>query len=282
MRTLRLSGLAALAAAALAVGCGQPFEPYAPGPPFFVIDGVLDGRQDSVFLRVQDLTVPPGATPEQLDATVTITDLSTGEVVQLDDRLVTLDDGELGHLFTQRLRVRSGRTYRVRAERTGETGGVSEATVALPEANVSVNESITPLGNGLNNVQWRITPAGAIRAPTPPLQLVYTVRRTDTAQEATVARAYPLSDGNGDGIWTAQANLGVDAESVREALGLAPLDTSRVVEVVDFRVRYVAALAGEVPIQAGLGGLAWVLPQEVSVTLNARTLDALFFLDAQD
>lgn len=112
-------------------GCANQIEPVAEGDQFFVIQGFLDADADTQFVRVEPTrTQLEQRADRPLAATVTTTDLMTGQTVTWRDSLVALDDGGTGHLFIGLFRPQAAHTYRFVVTRPD--GGTTEAQTTVP------------------------------------------------------------------------------------------------------------------------------------------------------
>ena len=261
---------ASLGAAALGA-CDADFDPYTDGPPFFALDGVLDGRRDSVFVRVQDLRVPPGARPAPEGLRVVLT--GGGAEVPLRDSLVALADGGTGLLYWAPLRLRPGTAYRLRAERADDAAAASDVAFATPPAAVDIEEQAPADGP----VLWFAALPVPDR-PIPPLRIAYTARRLDTGAEATVEIDYPtFFEG---GARRARVNLSAAAERLRRALGL-PDDDDGTAALVELRLRYLARAPAPLEPRDGVGAVDWSVDQILVRAVSARTLALLRLSDAQ-
>jgi hypothetical protein len=125
-----LAGLLLVLAAPLA-GCDEAVTSPEDIEAYYTLWGALDPAGDRQALRV----VPIRPTivedePAPLDATVTSTDVRTGETVTWRDSLVTFFDGSTGHVFLADFRAEYARTYRVEVARAD--GKTTAADVLMP------------------------------------------------------------------------------------------------------------------------------------------------------
>lgn len=121
---------ALLAACLLLSGCDADVIPLVDADRHFSLYGVVNPRADSqsvVVFPIEDTLRPLPDAP--LDATVTSTDLETGETVVWRDSVVTSAEGAV-HVFWAPFRAAYGHTYRIVV--AGADGDVSSATVAVP------------------------------------------------------------------------------------------------------------------------------------------------------
>lgn len=259
-----LVGLALLAGA-----CSSEFNPFVEGPPYFALDAALDSRDDTLFVRVQDVSVPPGAPVLPLESTVTLTDLATGTEAVLRDSIARLDGGGLGHLFWTTARLLDGRTYRLRAVRDADPQAVSEATIDLPPASVTVVSGEDTSAPRLDFSGRR--PVGSV------VTVTYQVRRIDTGQTATVTSRYSASDTNGQVI----IPLGADANAIAGALGLPKDDPQQRAAVTDVTVEYLAVAPGPIRVVDGRGQISWRALLVADWRVPAAALEAAGLRDGQ-
>jgi hypothetical protein len=167
-RVLRWILLLAAAAGGLSIsGCETSVDPFLESDQYFTIYGSLDMRLKQQFVRVIPLsTVLTNTQSAELDAVVTSTDLSTGEIVVWKDSVVTFEDSSIGHVFFGNLRVRAGRTYQIDVTRSDGVRTTVKATVP-PEPSVTVGTPIlwspprSPLPEGSQIIVW----SGLSRVP---------------------------------------------------------------------------------------------------------------------
>lgn len=126
----------------------------------FTIYGVLNPTDDVQALRVATFRPEIDADFErEIDATVSSTDLNTGETTAWRDSLVDFGDGRFGHVFSAAFQPVYGRTYRVEVLRSD--GQLSSADVTVPPfvkgialtENGSIIESLWPGPPELNAPQ---------------------------------------------------------------------------------------------------------------------------------
>lgn len=268
-RSFRLgteAGWAVLLALALGA-CSTNFDPYADGPPFFALDATLDIEDDTLFVRVQDLLVPPGAPPAPLDARVTLDDLATGQAVALRDSVAQLDDGGRGNLFWTTAPLRDGRVYRLQAARTADPTAVSGVDIELPAASVFVEQGgATPL----------LRVSGPLARETS-LLLTYTVRRTDTGETTTIAQRYfPIN-----ATERFRVSLIGAARAIRFALDLPEGDPQQLAAVTDVSAAYDVASPAPLPIRDGRGQITWRARLVADWQVPTKVLAAVRLRDEQ-
>lgn len=120
----------------LFTGCNDDFiDPFQNEDHYFTLYGFLDPNETEHAVRVVPvtrLTQPitslsdPAAT---IDARVTSTDLSTGEVHRWQHRIEQLTDGTFGHVFYGKFQAKPGRTYRLTVERADGETTTAETTI---------------------------------------------------------------------------------------------------------------------------------------------------------
>ena len=127
-----------LLAAALFAACDESFTPLAPTAARFSINGYLDVSADTQWIRVMPIRETVPAAPSELDATVVLEHLGSGETIVLRDSLfrfqVGPDVGSEGvflHNFWTTEPIEPGATYRFTV--TSAEMGPAEATVSVPD-----------------------------------------------------------------------------------------------------------------------------------------------------
>lgn len=105
--------------------CSKDFvDPFENEERFFTIYGYIDAQQITHKVRVipvtrhQAIIRHPADIQAALDAEVTLTDVSSGEVVEWVYNLEELSDGTFGHIFTTEYVVTPGRRYRLDVTRS--------------------------------------------------------------------------------------------------------------------------------------------------------------------
>ena len=120
--------------------CDSTFvDPFEGQQKYFTVYGVLQSTETEHYIRV----VPIRRTMEEIseprdpqakiDAHVASTDLVTGEVYGWSHRLVPLNDGNYGHVFSANFLVFPRHTYRLEIKRSNGATTVAETTVPNPE-----------------------------------------------------------------------------------------------------------------------------------------------------
>jgi hypothetical protein len=151
----------------LGTGCGSvEVDPFLDSDLYFSIYGSFDMDFLVQHLRVIPIDTLIGAVDDSLDARVTTTDLSTGQVWMWHDSLFTFDNGSIGHVFTSRFRIQAGRTYRTEVERSDGAVTWAETTVPQqPSAVLGETNIVSPPGwsfpLGTQEVIWD----GVLREP---------------------------------------------------------------------------------------------------------------------
>ncbi|MEL6617028.1 MAG: hypothetical protein AAFQ43_14900, partial [Bacteroidota bacterium] len=246
----------------LLAACDTEFSPYAEGPPYFALDARIDARQDTQFVRVQDLSIGPGAEPAPLPVTVT---LETGgvAVATLRDSLVALDGGGTGHLFWTDAPLDLSLDYEIVAVRDADQSAESVGTFAFPDA-VVLGDSQSPPSTlrtlQLNGESPRATPAF----------VSYVARRSDTGVTATVTVRHDFQVLAG--VQTLPINLVNDAARIRDALDLPRTDMD-LAELLDASVRYTAISTEPAEIDRGVGSVTWIVDLDADWVIPGPALD---------
>lgn len=112
--------------------CENTFEPLQENDRFyFSIFGALDASSDTQWVRVMPVRESILTSPEPLDAKVTLTRKSTGEVYELEDSLFTPRNGYYAWNFWTTANIEAGEEYYFEAENS--EGEISSADVFIPD-----------------------------------------------------------------------------------------------------------------------------------------------------
>ena len=120
-----------LLAVSFLTSCDQTIDPVIGEDRPFTIWGYLDAHADTQRVRVFSIEERLGidrAGP--IDATVTSTNLTTGEIHTWIDREITYSDSSVGHVFEAAFRARYEERYRLSVRRSD--GAESSAEVTIP------------------------------------------------------------------------------------------------------------------------------------------------------
>ena len=111
-------------------------DPFSNDGKYFTVYGYLDILETNHEVRVIPVTrrgavvESPNDRNANIDAEVTSTDLTTGQVIRWGYALEQLDDGTYGHIFRSSFLLTQGRTYRL--EVTRSDGVVTSAETTIP------------------------------------------------------------------------------------------------------------------------------------------------------
>ena len=131
------SFLVCIVVAIVAAGCDQTFVPIAPSDRYFSVSGYLDASRDTQWIRVMPIRDVIPTSPGPLGATVTLENIGTGQIVELQDSVFRFsgnpDVGSAGvflHNFWTTERIEPAATYRFSAKWDAER--TAEANVEIP------------------------------------------------------------------------------------------------------------------------------------------------------
>ena len=258
----------ALLLAVVLAACDTPFEPRVEDGPAFALFGTLDGRSKVQSLRVQDLASSVFATPDQLAAAVTSTELTSGRTTVWRDSLVTLASGDRAHLFLADLAVAPGETHRIEAVRTSD-GATSAATVSLPSPTVAARPPIQKT----TAVQVDVAAlSGRLDSPV----VRYRVRRPDGLDDASFT-AVAVPQGEGEAV-TFTAFLQT-AKTRAEAI-LYSGNMGETV-LVDARLEGTVVSTEPAAVRNGAGGVAWAVPISIPIPFAVESLQQVGFIDGR-
>ncbi len=138
-----VTGSFLLLAASVLIGCETAVDPLVGEERPFTIWGLLNAGADTQAVRVFPIEDEPGIDrPRVIDATVSTTDLTTGERREWTHRAVRYPGGDVGHVFWAAFRAQNGHRYRL--EVTRSDGQASRATVTMPdEIDVTIERTET-------------------------------------------------------------------------------------------------------------------------------------------
>lgn len=260
---MRALHLGAVMLACGLVGCSEAFDPRVQDDRAFAVYGTLDGRQPVQRLRVQDVSIPVGQTPEALPASVTSTELTSGVTTVWADSLVVLDDGGRGHVFTAPLALRPGEIHRLRVERDAD-GAASTAEIAIP------SPTATP-GPASPELQIRVDLRG-LAVPPPSVRVRYRARLGD--EQAEVVSTYAVQEGNASILLSLQN----DARRLRLALSSKDAEPELLSVVLEGEF----GSAEPVSVRDGIGAVEWVVPFALPLGLLSADIEAAGLVDARD
>lgn len=123
--------------AIIVAACDQTFAPIAPSDRYFSISGYLDASRDTQWIRVMPIRGVTLTSPGPLGATVTLENVGTGQIVELQDSIFRFSgnpdvgsDGVFVHNFWTTERIEPEATYRFSAKWDAERD--AEAVVEIP------------------------------------------------------------------------------------------------------------------------------------------------------
>lgn len=113
------------------VGCETTVEPFIGEERPFTVWGLINAGADTQRVRVFPISDAPGIDRSgAIDASVTSTNLTTGQIREWSHRTVTYEDGNVGHVFWAPFKPEEGHSYRIDVARSD--GATSTATVTVP------------------------------------------------------------------------------------------------------------------------------------------------------
>lgn len=92
--------------------------------------GYLDASADTQWVRIMPVRDSLFYQPDEIDATITLEELETGNTITLNDSLFHFSNNRYAYNFWTTQSLEPSRTYRLKAERSD--GAVSHATITLP------------------------------------------------------------------------------------------------------------------------------------------------------
>lgn len=137
-KKLPFLGLLLLIAFAGIISCERSVNPFEDNQGIYSVYGALEVGKDQNIIRVRNLLEPFGTdSTTTFDATVSFTDLASGETTQLRDSVVSYEVGRT-HNFILEQNIELNSQYRITVERSdgaqttglATTPGLTEATFA--------------------------------------------------------------------------------------------------------------------------------------------------------
>lgn len=131
--------LAFLGTGVLVVGCDSSVQAFDPSTErHYSVFGVINPAQDTQWVRVEPLPEPTSeGAPRELDATVTLENLETGQKRTLRDSLVEIFRNEFQHNFWTTTSIAPSTSYRLVVSNTD--GDTTQATTTTPSAPPTIN-----------------------------------------------------------------------------------------------------------------------------------------------
>ena len=118
----------------ISMGCEEEVNPFIGTDLPFTMWGQINPTADTQAVRI--FTIDPVLDlipPEDLDASVTVFELDTGQTFQLSDSLIALPGDDYRHVFWSVFDVQYGNTYRLEVERSdGSVSRSEEIKVPSP------------------------------------------------------------------------------------------------------------------------------------------------------
>lgn len=140
MRLRRTYLLLVMLAAGAAAGCDNTVDPFEETDRRFSIFGYFDTATDTQFVRVVPFRRNIGGTePRELNVDVSVTETETNVIYQMEDSLISFDDGSIGHVFFAPFRPQPGLTYRFEVAKDAMVSAWAETTIP-PAENVHVSD----------------------------------------------------------------------------------------------------------------------------------------------
>ncbi len=250
-------------------GCSDAFDPFVESDQAFALYGFLDARRDTQFVRVQPVT-ETADDAGTVEATVTSTDLATGERLAWQDSLVERDDGTLGIVFFAAFRPLAGRQYRIEAVQPG-TGAASAVEVGPPAEPPLLVGPATPVDSVVTQT---LTVASATRPSA--LVVTYTLRREGTVEPFLVAVRYSAEPGRRADGFAVFVRLTRDAEAI-----LSRFEEGTEVTLLSLGLAYDLENEVRVPVVGGLGEVGAAAAFEAGWTLARDAVRLIGFEDGQ-
>lgn len=134
--SLHYLGFACIIAMTLLSGCEEPFQPLQENDEYFYsVYGYLDASADTQWVRIMPVRETTNYSDEPIDATVTLTDLDTGQEIIMNDSLFILPqvapgDALIWNFWTTH-DITPSNNYTLTVERSD--GAITTTTVNIPD-----------------------------------------------------------------------------------------------------------------------------------------------------
>ena len=169
---------AVVVTALLVAGCDTSVQTFVPRDGrHFSIFGALDVAADTQYIRVEPLadSMQVGS-PAEIDATVTLEHLGSGQIITLRDSFMEVHAGDFVHNFWTTAPIEPGARYRLRVRRSD--GATSQATTTLPTAPPEIAHSNTfllPCADASAQNTFTVTIRGVDNRHLAALWVIYTI-----------------------------------------------------------------------------------------------------------
>lgn len=128
----RLTVIAVFLALASLIGCEEDLAGVRLSDNAFTMFGIINPLADIQAVRIYEIDeILTPSKPEPIDAIVTSTNFTTGEVVAWQDSVISFRNGKFGHVFWAPFRPRHGDRFLLEVSRRGG-GAAATATTTVP------------------------------------------------------------------------------------------------------------------------------------------------------
>ncbi len=221
-----------LLAVSFLTSCDQSIDPVIGEDRPFTIWGYLDAHADTQRVRVFSIEERLGVDRAgPIDATVTSTNLTTGEVHTWIDREITYSDSSVGHVFEAAFSARYEERYRLSVLRSDGAESSAEVTIPPPvevELTDERNRVIVPVqihGKPPNLVDVSVTYDAITLPPANPWP---PGSATPPAVRLPVAVSYSGKEEPTENGWLYELNLRDDFALVQEQFELSCLSRDHI------------------------------------------------------
>ncbi len=230
--SLRRATILLLVCGSLVVACDTTVEPFLQrfAPPVHVVDGFIDARADTQFVRIQKLRQTRTAPEAVLDEFVVTTRIDGGQEVVWQDAIVTLDDGSTGHQFSAPFAPGPGARIEL---------SVSDAdATTMLVTDVPSSPRLSQRSPTLNPVVVQPVQLVGLAARPPELTVTYEVEEPETSASHTFSFAYATPGRMALSAWEFDVFLTSDRNRIGLQLGRPQTDTLLVLNrvSVDFEL----------------------------------------------
>ncbi len=215
-----VAGLWIIAMMLVVTGCEESVDPVLETDEVFSLYGFLNPREDVQAVRLYSIDgILEISSDDPIDATVTSTNLGSGETVVWRDSVIQFFNRSYGHVFHADFRPEHDTAYEISAVRSD--GRTTRVVVQTPPDGVTeIDEIFSIRSSVLVNLKWSNVPR-LIQAK---VTYVVTVPFPDGSDSTTVRVEIQRGrvEDNGDGTWTVGILPSEDIGTIFNALLLRP------------------------------------------------------------
>ncbi|NNE69844.1 MAG: hypothetical protein HKN29_05705 [Rhodothermales bacterium] len=152
-RALLTPVLGIVLASGLLSACETTVDPFIEDDRYFTIFGYLDTATDLQAVRVVPLAQTLVGGSAEIDATVTTTEVESGQVVEWYPEVITFADSSVGVVYRGPMRPIPGYTYQFDVVRSDGARAQALTTIPVP-GTIEVAEPTVAVSDAFQQVRW--------------------------------------------------------------------------------------------------------------------------------